>query len=190
VAPLYVALIPINPVAEESTVAVKFALSVPWGTSTVAGTVTPGALLERATVTSPAALDIVTVQVVLVPAVGFVVRHPSDDTAGVDHSVRVADCDDVPRVAVTVALVSAGMPPMPALNVPVELPALITIEAGTVTTADDDPRVTVVLLAADCDSVAVHELVAPDMAPDGVHTSDVTTTAALKEMDAVCEEPL
>ena len=80
--------------------------------------------------------------------------------------------------------------PMLALKVEVALPAGMTMLAGTVIRVDVELNVTVVAVGAGCDSVAVHELVAPDVAALGLHVSDVRTTEALKAIVADCDEPL
>jgi len=80
--------------------------------------------------------------------------------------------------------------PMLALNAELEFPAVMTMLAGTVIRVDVELSVTVVAVEAGCDSVAVHELVAPDVALLGLQLSDVRRTEAVRAIVADCVEPL
>ena len=90
----------------------------------------------------------------------------------------------------TEPVVSAVMLPMLALKPIVSFPEAMTMLAGTVIRADAELNVTVVLVGAGCDSVAVHELVAPDITPLGLQASDVTSTGAIRGIVTDCDEPL
>jgi len=180
--PLKVAVTTIQPLADNPTFAEKPALMEPCGTMTVAGTVSPRLLLERPIAMFPADFDTVTVHALLEPAAGLVGTQANEDKTGVDQSVKLAVWDDVPSVAVTEPVASALMLPILALKAPVVFPAVMTMLAGTVIRADVELNVTVVLVRAGCDSAAVHELVAPDITPLGLHASDVTSIGAINEI--------
>jgi hypothetical protein len=130
----------------------------------------------------PADFDMVTVHVLVEPAVKLVGAQVSEDRTGLDQSVKLAVWDDVPSVAVIDPVASALMLPILALKAPVVFPAVITMLAGTVIRADVELNVTVVLVGAGCDSAAVHELVAPDITPLGLQASDVTSIGAINEI--------
>ena len=138
----------------------------------------------------PAAFERTTTQVVPVPAGTLVGLQLKEDNVGVDHSVKVALCDDVPRVAVTVPLVSAEIVPIVALKAFVVLPALITTLAGTVISVDVELNGIVVLATGACVRVTVQLLVAPDITPVGLHTTELTSTGAFREIVTDCEELL
>ena len=87
-------------------------------------------------------------QILLEPAVILVGKQVSEERVGVDHSVKLAACDDAPTVAVIEAVVSALMVPMDALKLILALPTAITTLAGTVMIVEVDRRVTVVLAVA------------------------------------------
>ena len=89
-APLKVAVTTIQPDADDWVVTGKPALRQPWGTVTLAGTVSPALLLERPTTMFPASFDMVMVHVVLEPAVKLVEAQVNEDRTGVDHSVKLA----------------------------------------------------------------------------------------------------
>jgi hypothetical protein len=82
------------------------------------------------------------------------------------------------------------MLPILALKPIVVFPAVMTMLAGTVIRADVDPNVTVVLVGAGCDSVAVHELIAPDITPVGLQASEVTSIGAIRGIVTDCDDPL
>ena len=84
----------------------------------------------------------------------------------------------------------ALMLPMLALKATVALPAVMTMLEGTVITADVEINVTVVAVEAGCDTVAMHELVAPDVTPLGLQVSEVTSNGAFKATVTDCDEPL
>jgi hypothetical protein len=152
---------------------------------TLEGTEIPAVLPDRPTVMLPDGCDIFTVQVVLEPATGFVVRHDTDESAGVAHKLSVAVCDEPPSVAVIVAVRVRVIVPMPALNVAVVAPCGTTRVAGMETSRDEEPSDTVLLLGAAWDRVTVHELVASDMSPLEAHTSELTNTGAERDIGAV-----
>ena len=79
----------IHPEADDRAVAEKPALLEPWGTVTVAGTVSAALLLERLTTTFPARFDMLTVHTLLEPAGMLVGTHVSEDKTGVGKSVKV-----------------------------------------------------------------------------------------------------
>jgi hypothetical protein len=87
-------------------------------------------------------------------------------------------------------VVLALMLPMLALKASVAFPAATTMLAGTVIRVDVDLTVTVVAVGAACDSAAVQELVAPEIALLGLHVSDVTSTGAIRAIVTDCDEPL
>lgn len=188
--PLKVAVTTTQPEADVAVVTGNPALAEPWGTVTVGGTVTPVLLLPTLTTMLPAAFERVTTQVVPVPADTLVGLQFKEDNTGVDHSVKVALCEDVPRVALTVPPLSAEMAPIVALKAFVVLPAPITTLAGTVISAEVELNAIVVLATGACERVTVQLLVAPDMTPVGLHTSELTSTGAVREIVAVCEELL
>jgi hypothetical protein len=69
-------------------------------------------------------------------------------------------------------------------------PAVMTMLAGTVIRVEVELNVTVVAVGAGCDSVAVHELVAPDITALGLQVRDVTSTGATRATVTDCDEPL
>jgi len=90
VTPLKVAVTAIIPDTVDRVVTGKLALSEPWGTVTVAGTVSPAFVLARVMTMLPASFDIVTVQLLLEPAVIAFGVQLSEDSTGVDQRVRLA----------------------------------------------------------------------------------------------------
>jgi len=82
------------------------------------------------------------------------------------------------------------MLPMLALNAKVAFPPAMTTLTGTVIRLDVELNVTVVAVGAGCDSVAVHELAAPDITALGLQVSDVTSTGATRATVTDCDEPL
>ena len=157
---------------------------------TVAGTVTPVLLLPTLTAMLPAGFERTMTQVVPVPADTLVGLQLKEDNVGVDHSVKVALCVDVPSVALTVPLLSAEIVPIVALKALVVLPALITTLAGTVISVDVELNEIVVFATGACDRVIVQLLVAPDITPVGLHTSELTSIGAVREIVTDCEELL
>jgi hypothetical protein len=188
--PLKDAVAVTQPEADSSVSAAKAPVVEPCGTVTVAGTVRSGLLLERLTLTLPAALDMVTVHDAFVPAVNSVGVHASEDNTGVDQSVKLAVCEDAPSVAVTEPAPSAAIMPVLAVNVMAALPAGTTTLAGTVTRLDVELRPTVVSAAAVFDRVTVHRLAAPDITPLGLQDNELTTMDAARVIAAVCDEAL
>jgi hypothetical protein len=188
--PLKVAVMVALPDADEREVTLKLALTLPWGTVTVGGTVTPGLLLDRLTPNVPAALETETVQVVLAPAVRPVDRQATEDTMGLDHNVRLVVCAEVTSVACTEAIPSAAMFPTAAAKVALLLPAATVTLAGTVIAVEVELRVTTVLEVAACDSPTVQELVFPGITPLGLQASPVSTGATPRAMVVDWLEPL
>ena len=89
-APLKAAVTTIQPEADDKAVAEKPALVEPWGTVTVAGTVSAALSLERLTTMFPADFDMVTVHALREPAAMLVGTQVSEEKRGVDHSVKLA----------------------------------------------------------------------------------------------------
>jgi hypothetical protein len=85
---------------------------------------------------------------------------------------------------------SALMLPILALKVAVLFPAAITMLVGTAIRADVELNVTVVGMAAGCDTVAVHELIIPDITPLGLQVNEVTSMVAVRGIVTDCAEPL
>jgi hypothetical protein len=85
---------------------------------------------------------------------------------------------------------SAVMLPIVALKVAEVVPGDTGMLAGTVIKGDVEVSATVVPFGAGCDTVAVQELVAPDITPLGLQASEVTRTGAFRGTVADCEEPL
>ena len=85
-----VAITKIEPDADDWVLTGKPALREPWGTVTLAGSVSPAPVLERPTTLVPANFDMVTVHALLDPAVKLVGAQVSEDRTGVDHSVKLA----------------------------------------------------------------------------------------------------
>lgn len=77
--------------------------------------------------------------------------------------------------------VSAVIAPIVALNFAVVVPEEIVTLAGTVIRGELEDRATAVLIAGGCDSVTVQALVAPDIRPAGLQTSEVTVREAASE---------
>ena len=97
----------------------------------------------------------------------------------------------MPSVAVTEPVILAIMLPiMLTLKVAEAFPAVMTMLAGAVIRGDVELNVTVVTVGAGCDSVAVHELVAPEITALRLQVSDVTSTGAIRVTVTDCDEPL
>ena len=180
--PLKLAVMMIHPEADDVAVAVKAALMDPCGTVTVGGTWRLKLLLDKFTAMLPANLDVVTVHWLLELGVIAVGMQVANDNTGVDHSVKVTLCEDVPRVAVTDPVASARMLPILALKAPEALPAPIAKLPGMVIRAEVELNPMGVDAEAGCDNVTVHELIAPLITPVGLQTSEeiVTEVAAWK----------
>ena len=86
--------------------------------------------------------------------------------------------------------VSVPMLPILALKPTLEFPVVMTTLAGIVIRLDVELNVIVVSVGAGCDSVAVHEITAPDITPLGVQDSEVTSTGAMRGTVDDCDEPL
>jgi hypothetical protein len=173
------------------TLALKVALDWPAATLTAAGTVTNALPLASVTLTPPegAALDNVAVQLDVAPEFTVDGLHDSEDTPGEETRDRVA-LDDPFSVAVTWALESALTLPTLALNVAVDWPAAMLIEAGTVTNAL--PLASVTLAppeSAALDNVTVQLDVAPEFTVEGLHDSEDTFGGATRE-SVVLTDPL
>ena len=188
--PLKVAVTTTQPEADVVVVTGNPTLAVPWGTVTVGGTVTPVLLAPTLTTMLPAGFERTITHVVPVPADTLAGLQFTEDNVGVDHSVKVALCVDVPSVALTVSLLSAAIVPIVAVKACVVLPAFITTLAGTVTSVDVEVNEIVVFATGACDRVIVQLLVAPDITPVGLHTSELTSIGAVREIVTDCEELL
>lgn len=188
--PLKVAVMVALPEAEERELALKLALSLPWRTVTVAGTVSAWLLLDRLMSNVPAVFDTVTVQVVAVPAIRRVDLQETEEITGLDHNLKAALCEEAPSVACTEAVPSAAMSPIEAVKVALLLPAATVTLAGRVIAAEVEFRVTTVSAGAACESAAVQELVVPDITPVGLQTSPVRRAAIFRATVADWLEPL
>ena len=93
-------------------------------------------LLERDTRTASAAFERLIVHEVLEPTVSCVAPQVGVSNSGVDHRVSVTDWVELPKLAVMVAVSSAGIILILALNAFAVLPAGTTRSAGTVTSAE------------------------------------------------------
>jgi hypothetical protein len=189
--PLYTAEITTQPLTTAGAVREKDADVEPCGTVTEGGINTVVSELVRGMVMAPAAFESVTVQVVVAATTNSEEAQVTEDSAGVDHSVRAAVCEDAPRVAVMLPVVSATMFPILTPKILVELPADRTMLAGTEMTDESAVIVSVVTAATNCESVTVHKVEEPDIRPAGEQESELTVvTTATREMGVDCEEPL
>jgi len=93
---------------------------------------------------------------------------------GVDHSVRLALCKELPRAAATVAAPSDATFPTATLKVTVVFPPATVTLAGTLIALDGELKLTIAFEAAGCASSTVHEVVAPDITPFGLQLRPVT----------------
>jgi len=93
-------------------------------------------------------------------------------------------------VAVIDPVVSALMVPMVALKLAVEPPADSVTLAGMVIRLLLVLSETVVLAVGGCETVTVHALAAPDIKPIGLQLTDVTCSAATREIVTDCEDVL
>jgi hypothetical protein len=150
--PLNTAVTTAVPDADESAAALKLALVLPWRMVTVAGIASPGLLVDKLTANLPAALETVTEQVVADRGVRLDERQVTEDTVGVDHSVRLALCDEAPSAAFTVVVPSDAMFPIAAEKVAAEFPLVIVTLGGTVIALEGELTVTTAFEAAGCDS--------------------------------------
>ena len=140
------------PDADESAAALKLALVLPWRMVTVAGIASPGLLVDKLTANLPAALETVTEQVVADRGVRLDERQVTEDTVGVDHSVRLALCDEAPSAAFTVVVPSDAMFPIAAEKVAAEFPLVTVTLGGTVIALEGELTLTTAFEAAGCDS--------------------------------------
>ncbi len=145
----------------------------PWGTVTLAGTMSAGLLLASDTGIAPAAFDRVTVHDALLPTGIFVLAHVIEVRVGVDQRVIMAGPDEFPSVAVSVAVVSLAIGPAAAVNVWVELPAGTIMLAGAGKRAEFELMPMIVAVATISDNVTVHTLCAPDIRPVGEQPNEV-----------------
>jgi hypothetical protein len=159
---------------------------------TAAGIVSAALVLVSTIGMFPAALERVTVHATLVPRLILVVGQLSDINAGVDQRVSVADWVEVPRVPVIAAVASVLTLPTTALNVPLVLPAGTWTLAGVVTRAEFELMVTVVAVAAVCESLTEHELVELDISPVGEHITALISTVVdgTNWIELEADEPL
>jgi hypothetical protein len=125
------------------------------------------------------------------PTVSRVVEQVGLCRVGVGHSVRVADWEEVPKLAVIVAVFWSVILVPPTVKLPVLLPAATTALAGTVTRFEFELSVTVVFAVGACDKVTVQELVVPDITPLGTQVNALTVNGdATSWMEADADEPL
>jgi hypothetical protein len=150
--PLYTAVTTAVPDADEIAAALKLALVLPWRMVTVAGIVSPGLLVDTLTARLPAALETVTTQVVADPGFRLEERQVTEDTVGVDHSMRLALCDEAPSAAFTVVVPSDAIFPMEAEKVAAEFPLVTVTLAGTVIALEGELTLTTAFEAAGCES--------------------------------------
>lgn len=136
VLPLSVAVITTDPLAELDAVAVNVADVAPPAMVMDAGTVTFALADERPMISPPegAALVIVTVPVVLVPAATAVGKKETPAKLGA-FTVRVAELLEVPRVATTFTDESEPTANDVTVKVADEAPPAIVTDAGTVAAA-------------------------------------------------------
>ena len=147
-------------------------------------------LVDMLTDKLAAGFEIVTTQVVADPAVTSGDRQLTEDTVGVDHSVRLALCDETPSAAFTLAVPSDAMSPIATTKVTaVSPPATVTL-AGTLTAVDGELKLTTAFEAAGCDSCTVHEVVARDMTPFGLQLRPVSAGSRFRLIAMDCAEPL
>jgi hypothetical protein len=116
-------------------VARKVVVETPWGTVTVAGTITAPLLEARPTVRAGLELESVTEQVAGTPTMNRLGLQTREVNVGVADNVRVVLCEMAPSVAVTVALWLVLRLAVVALNVPIDDPPAIVNDAGTVSAA-------------------------------------------------------
>jgi len=164
----------------------------PAATVEVAGTVRAVVLLERLILVPPvgAALEMVTVQIVLLLAVSALEAHARDNTVTGAASGTVTAFEDAPSAAVTTALWSAVKAPAVTVKVVLAAPARTVTEAGTVRLAVLLMSVTVVSAGASEESVAVQTAEAPALKDTGVHVSALSVVAGgTAPPDAVTSAP-
>ena len=188
--PLYIAVTVAAPNADDEEVALKVALLLPWRTATVAGTVTAELLLNRLTDTAPPVLESVTLQVLLEPAVRLVDRQVTDDTTGADHNVRVTACEELPSVALTVAVLSALRLPTVTEKEAAVLPTGTVTPAGRLIPGEAELRLTAVEDGAGCDRTTLQEVDAPDITLLGLQVSPLTSVVTARLMPTDWLEPL
>ena len=189
--PLYEAVTTAKPSPPGCTESEKATVAEPGGTITEAGIAIPGLPLDRFTVTPPAELDMFTVQEMFAPALGVVVGQVMDDTFGGDKSLRSADCEEDPRVAVIAALASFEIFPAVTLNVVVALPAGTTTMPGTVMNGQFVLSVRAVATDTACDRVAVHVLVLAAIRLVGKHPTElICRVGGASRIVVEADEPL
>jgi len=179
-----------GPDAVGIVLAVNNATVDPWGAITAAGTITPVLLDDMEMLMLPAALDNMITQTVPVPPTSAAGEHDIEKRVGVDHSVRLAVVEEPPRLAVSVAVVSAVIVPAVAISVPVALPAATETVPGTVASVEDELIVTLVFDATAPLKVTVHMVAPPLIRPVRLQVRDFNAGARLSVMLADCEVPL
>jgi hypothetical protein len=190
VTPLKVADRRTHPPGTLTALTVKAAVTAPGCTIALPGAFRAGLLVDRPTVTAPAAFERLTVQVLLPPTVNAVGLQASDTSTGVDHNAKVTVFDVVPRVAVITPEASVVIAPAVALKPAVLVPARTVTLAGTVISAEFELRETNVFAAAVCDSVTVQAVIPADIKPVRLQSMEVICTGAAREIDTDWEEPL
>jgi hypothetical protein len=113
-----------------------------------------------------------------------------NERLGVDHRVKLADCEEAPSVAVMALVASCPILPIAAVKFWVVLPAGTTMVPGTVITGEFAAIVTVVLVDAACDRVTVHTLVTLDIMAPGEHVNEFTPNPNSSWRSVPLEAPL
>jgi hypothetical protein len=173
-------------VAIVPAVPVNAALADPPGTVTVAGTLSTARLLASVTAAPPvpAALDNVTVQLVVPALLILPGMHDMELSDGRATNATEADCDPLPYVAVTCAVWSVVT--VPAVPVKVALadpPGTVTV-AGTVRTALPLASVTAAPpVPAALDSTTVHVAVPPLLMLLGMHDIELMLAGETSRSD-------
>src|SRR5580700_2951547 len=174
------------------TVALKVAEVLFAATVTDAGTVSEALLLESPTALPPdgAAWLSVTVQVLAAPEFTLVGVQASAETSVGAIRFKVALCEELPKVAVTVpdwlVVIAAAV----ALKVAEVLFAGTVTDAGTVSAALLLERPTALPpLGAAWLRVTVHVAVAPEFTLVGLQTKAETSVEATRLKVILCEEP-
>src|ERR1017187_9473365 len=172
-------------------VAVKVAEMAPAATMTEAGTVSKELLSERAATLPPvgAAWFRVTEQVVAVPELTLVGLQVSAVTSMGATRVRLVDCVEAFKVAVTVALWVVVRAPAVAAKVAEVTPAATLTEVGTVSRELLSERATALPpVGAAWFKVAVQVVAAPELTLVGLQVSAVTSMGATRVRLVDCAE--
>jgi hypothetical protein len=166
-------------------------VETPLGTVVLAGTARAGLLLEIVTIAAAGAgLDRVTMQSVLAPTASFVDAHAIDSSLGSVDSVSVAVCEEVPKVAVMLPVVSLVKLPMLAAKDADTVPAAMLKLTGVVISEELSEIAMVVAVAGGCEIVTVQVLVIAGVTASGPHTSEVTVRDATRETVVTRDDPL